>query len=380
MSPEGTHVNFRSGDAIPVASLVERHQPLVDGSRPKDLRLRIAKGLLPAAIEDLVPTVCFLSHDPDREVRQAARDTISTMPDDQLLPVIQTLADNHVLDAISRILSPMSALVPEVAVNRHTHDATLVYLAGAGSRATCDVIGRNAARALSYTPIVEALFFNPRATQGTVQALLELAVRENVDLDHMPGFRETKAALLGERGARDDGDGTGLDDLEFLSAMEFAFDDSFGDISEEDQETRKMNLQTAILSMSVAQKIRLALVGDSNARKLLIRDPKKMVSLAVLKSPRLTDGEVRNFASKKELPEDVVATIARNRTWTRDYGTRKALLFNPKCPQSMSLNFLRSMVEADVKMISKHRDVPGVIRRAAKRMIEQKEQAKRRRK
>ena len=186
-------------------------------------------------------------------------------------------------------------------------------------------------------------------------------------------------ALLGQRGAQEDKLGTGLDDLDFLSAMEVAFDDSFSGQEGEQEEERKMNLQAAILKMSVAQKIRLALVGDANARKLLVRDPKRMVSLAVLKSPRLTDGEVRLYASKKELGEDVIATISRNRSWTRDYGTRKALIFNPKTPQSVALGFLRSMVESDVKMISKHRDVPGVIRRAAKRLIEKKDEAKRRR-
>jgi hypothetical protein len=378
MSPDGAPISFRSGQQVPVEQLTERHRPLVDPSRPIDFRLRIAKGLLPAAVEDLIPTLCFLTQDPNGGVRSAACDTIRTMPDDQLIPVIQSIANIYVIDGLARTLLAENPLIPELAVNRYTHDSTLVFLAGNGSRRTCDVIGRNAQRALGHTPIVEALFFNPRASQGTVQELLELAVREDIDLDHMPGFRETKAALLGEHGARDDKTGTELDELEFLSAMEFAFDDELGTKAADVEENsgRKVNLQTAIMSMSVAQKIRLSLVGDANARKLLVRDPKKMVAMAVLKSPRLTDGEVRIFATKKELAEEVVATIARNRSWTRDYQVRKALLFNPKCPQSMALAFLRSMVESDIKMIAKHRDVPGGIRRAAKRIIDQKVKAK----
>lgn len=381
MSPDGTQVAFRTGDQIPLEDLYEQHRDLVIPSRPADLRLRIAKGLLPAAIEDLIPTLAYLTNDPAPEVRRAARETLRTMPDDQLVPVLSDTENLYVLDALARSLPPDSPLVPEIGVNRHTHNATLVHLAGTGNRQTCDVVGRNARRALEHTPIIEALFFNQKASQGTVQGLLELAVREEVDLDHMPGFRETKAAILGERGARDDVEGAGLDDIDFLSAMEFAFDDALlaGEEAAEEGGGRALNLQTAILSMSVAQKIRLALVGDANARKLLIRDPKKMVSLAVLKSPRLTDGEVRLFAAKKELAEDVLAHIARNKTYTRDYGVRKALIFNPKCPQALSLGFLRSMVESDIKNISKHRDVPGVIRRAAKRIIDKKADAKKNR-
>jgi len=383
MSPDGAHTVFRSGDAIPIENIVEAHRGLVNSTRPVALRLRIAKGLLPAAIEDLVPTLAFLYHDEEAEVRRAARDTLRTMPPDQIEPVVKELSDRWVIDTMARVLPLDSSLLPELAVNRHTDDATLVHLAGSGNRATCDVIGRNARRALEHTAIIEALFFNPRATQGTVQALIELAVRENVDLDHMPGFRETKAAILGERGARDDSGDTGLDDIEFLSAMEFAFDDNFDDKGEEgeaeEEDGRRLNLQTMLLSMSVAQKIRLALVGDANARKLLVRDPKKMVSSSVLKSPRITDGEIRSYAGKKELSEDVIATIARNRAWTRDYGVRKALIYNPKCPQSMALSFLRSMVDSDVKTISKHRDVPGVVSRAAKRILEKKAEARNRR-
>lgn len=378
MSPDGTQVSFRSGQQVPVEQLTESHRSLVGPECPIDQRLRIAKGLLPAAIEDLIPTLCFLTQEANGGVRTAARETIRTMPDDQITPVIKSVENIYVIDSLARVMAPENPLVTELAVNRFTDDSTLVFLAGNGSRRTCDVIGRNAQRALSYTPIVEALFFNPRATHGTVQALLELAVRENLDLDHMPGYRETKAALLGERGATDDIVGSGLDELEFLSAMEFAFDDALGIKAEEGEEKsgRKVNLQTAIMSMSVAQKIRLSLVGDANARKLLVRDPKKMVAMAVLKSPRLTDGEVRIFATKKELGEEVVAMIARNRSWTRDYQVRKALVFNPKCPQALALGFLRSMVESDIKMLSKHRDVPGIIRRAAKRIIDQKVKAR----
>ncbi len=376
MSPDTSQLRFRSGDRIPVEALNAQHRPLVDATRPIALRMRIAQGLLPAAFEDLVATVAFLTHDPEREVALLAGATLRDMPEDQLMGVVRTGDNAWVLDTLARTFDAESALVPELAVNRHTDDATLVHLAGSGGRRTCDVIGRNAARALAHTPIIEGLFFNPRASQGVVQGLLELAVREQVDLDHMPGFRETRMALLGEAGGLGGGDAGGLDDIDFMSAMELAFDDGmFGGLTEETEEgeERKKNLQTALLSMSVAQKIRLALVGDANARKLLIRDPKKLVSLAVLKSPRVTDGEIRMFASKKEIAEDIIATIARIRSWTRDYGTRKALIYNPKCPQAIALSFLRTLVANDIKTISKHRDVPGVVRRAAKRMIEKKQ-------
>ena len=372
---------FRSGDRVPIESLHAQHQKLVGPDRPSELRLRVARGLLPAAVEDLIPTICYLARDPSQAVRSAARQTLSSFPEDQLMPVVQATTNVAVIDTLARSLSVGSPMIPELAVNAHTHNATLVHLAGSGNRETCDVLGQSAARTLAHTPIIEALFFNPRASQSTVQNLLELAVRENVDLDHMPGFRETKAALFGNKRDRDES--TGLGEVEFLSVMQASFDDGAkaeGKAEEKEEEGKNVSLQTAILSMSVAQKIRLAVTGDANARKLLIRDPKKMVSLAVLKSPRLTDGEVRKFAARKDLAEDVVTMIARNRAWTRDYTIRKYLTFNPKLPFSVAVGFLRALIEADVKKLSKDRDAQPMIRRAAKQILEKKEKAKKKKK
>lgn len=374
MNAPSAPIIFTSGDPVPIDRLVEAHRRLVDPSRPSELRQRIARGLLPSTMQDLVPTLAYLCHDPVAGVKSAAIETLAAMDTDELSGIISELADPHVLDTLGRVLSHEQEPALRVVTNRHTTDPTLVYLAGAGTMRICDTIGRNAVRCLAHPPLIEALYFNPKAPQGAVQNLIELAVREKVDLDHMPGFIETRAALMGERGAEDDGV-VGLDELEFLSALDqaaFDFDGEGG----EDEEARKMSLQGMLLQMSVAQKIRLALVGDANARKLLIRDPKKMVALAVMKSPRLTDGEVKIFAANKALAEEIISFIARRRSWTKDYSIRRALILNPKTPAAIALGFLRTMGKADMKMIAKNRDISPLISRQAARVID-KEQEKR---
>ena len=146
------------------------------------------------------------------------------MPADELAAVIGDLPSPNVLDTLARTLPNDIEPTMRVATNRATADATLLYLAGVGGARLSDTIGRNAVRCLAHPPLIEALFFNPKAPQGVVQNLLELAVRENLPLDHMPGYAEVRSALLGERRFEVD-DSPGLEEIDFLTAMDFAFDE-----------------------------------------------------------------------------------------------------------------------------------------------------------
>lgn len=374
---------FVSGAAMPLSSVVESHRQFVDIKKPTALRERVAKGLLPASFDDLLPTVAFLLHDPEASVREAAKETISTAPEDEITRVVKASTDVALLDTLARRV-PIGPAVRAAALNRHALNETLVHLAGSGDRSICDIVGRNAERALNHPALIEALFFNPQAPQGIVQHLIELAVRHDLPLDHMPGYREMRTALLGESASEDDDDLTALDDIEFFSALEMALDHDAelvtGGEKHEEKEESNRSLQAQIANMSVAQKIRLALVGDATARKLLVRDPKKMVSSAVLKSPRLTDGEIKNFAMNKSLGDDIIKEIARNKKWLRDYAIRKAIVMNPKTPLSISMTLLRTLSVKDIKTVSKSREVTGAVARMAKTHLTKLEQAKRRKK
>jgi hypothetical protein len=51
----------------------------------------------------------------------------------------------------------------------------------------------------------------------------------------------------------------------------------------------------SIVKMNIPQKIRLALVGNQEARNLLIHDPNKVIALAVMRNPRLSEDEVMMY-------------------------------------------------------------------------------------
>jgi len=48
------------------------------------------------------------------------------------------------------------------------------------------------------------------------------------------------------------------------------------------------------------------------SKESLIRNPVKMISLAILKNPRITENEILKYAQQKNLSEDVILGIAKH--------------------------------------------------------------------
>src|SRR5581483_6360918 len=67
-----------------------------------------------------------------------------------------------------------------------------------------------------------------------------------------------------------------------------------------------------IARMSVRERIQLAVKGTKEERFILIRDGARLVSSAVLNSPKLTEAEVEYFASMKNVSDTVLREISRN--------------------------------------------------------------------
>jgi hypothetical protein len=79
--------------------------------------------------------------------------------------------------------------------------------------------------------------------------------------------------------------------------------------------------------------------------------------------------EVKTFARDKSLPDEIIRTIANNKEWTRSYQIRHALVLNPKTPATLSLHYLRTLSQKDIKNLAHDKDVPGLIQRQAKQLM-----------
>ena len=124
-----------------------------------------------------------------------------------------------------------------------------------------------------------------------------------------------------------------------------------------------------IAAMTVAQRIGLAMKGSREERAILIRDPNKIVAVAVLSSPKMTETEIESIAKMASISDEILRIIANSRAWTKRYGIVAALARNPKTPVAISMNLLARLTERDLRSISADRNVPEVLRITARQKI-----------
>ncbi len=125
--------------------------------------------------------------------------------------------------------------------------------------------------------------------------------------------------------------------------------------AEEDADPQSITQRLALLG--VAGRMKAAFKGSKSERAILIRDPNKLVSAAVLSSPKLSDSEVENFAKLANVSEETLRTIGMNRAWIKNYGVVAALTRNPKTPLAVSMRFVQRLTERDLKMIALDRNL-----------------------
>ena len=127
--------------------------------------------------------------------------------------------------------------------------------------------------------------------------------------------------------------------------------------------------------MSVVEKIKAALTGNMETRSLLVRDSNKIVSRAVLQSPKISETEAESYASAKNVNEEVLRLIALNRKFMKSYAVIRALVNNPRAPIDVTMPLMGRINERDLKGLSQNRNIPDVIRGLATKAIKQKEEA-----
>ena len=137
-----------------------------------------------------------------------------------------------------------------------------------------------------------------------------------------------------------------------------------------DQQQKR--LLQAVGDMTVVEKIKLARFGNTEARALLIRDRNRLVALAAVQSPKLTEKEVVGWAKARQLSDDVIRAIATTRAWTRLYVVRHALASNPRTPLKDALRFVQTLNDRDLKALMKSRDVPSPVNQTARKLVMRK--------
>jgi len=121
--------------------------------------------------------------------------------------------------------------------------------------------------------------------------------------------------------------------------------------------------------LNVADKMKAAMKGTKEERAILVRDPNKLVSVAVLSSPKLTESEVEQFAKMANVSEEVLRIIGMNRAWIKNYGVIAALTRNPKTPLAVSMRFVQRLTDRDLKMAALDRNLQEPLKQLVRKRL-----------
>jgi hypothetical protein len=135
------------------------------------------------------------------------------------------------------------------------------------------------------------------------------------------------------------------------------------------QEKISESLYGQIMQMSVSEKVKLATIGNREARNILIKDTNRIILSAVINSPKLSEDDVLMYASNRSLADEVIKLIALKKEFLQNYKIKLALVTNPKTPAAISLKLLNYVMEKDLRSISKNRNVNPLISRQAIRVL-----------
>ena len=337
----------------------------IDPTSPKPLRGMAAKGLVPMGPSQLCTSLFILAFDDDAEIAAQARTTVAGLPD-RILAV--ALRDNglepQTLDFLAEALADKEPYLEFICLNTTATDETVSRIASRASAKLSDTISQNQLRLLRHEPLLRALLANASATQATRDSVADFAVRSGVTLPDVPALVEAHRRIFGD-----------APPPEVPTAAEVAdeFQVAEGDEQAPMEEAKRRNLTQRVMIMTVSQKIKLAMLGNKEARTILLRDSNKLVAMAAIQSPRITEGEVNMMAGNKVAQEDVLRFIYSSRDWLKFYAIKLALVKNPKVPLGIAMKFMGTLQEVDVRELSKSKSVPGTIVNTARQMLNKRE-------
>ena len=139
--------------------------------------------------------------------------------------------------------------------------------------------------------------------------------------------------------------------------------------STENGEEPRTGAAQRMASLTVAERMKCAMKGTKEERAVLIRDPNKLVSVAVLSSPKLNESEVEAFSKMANVSEEVLRIIGMNRGWTKNYSVVAGLTKNPKTPLGISMKFVQRLNDRDLKLIALDRNIQEPLKLAIRKRL-----------
>lgn len=322
---------------------------------PRESRLLAARGEAGLAGRDLCLVLFYLCHGTDVEIRNAGVLTLRKEPSASLA-MVAAMEDlpEKMLHFLAQVRGNDPAVLAALLGNRALAAETIAFLLERTPRGLLPLLFACKERWQSVPESVTALLRNPQLTPEE---------RATYEPQLPPEVAEAEAAFAA--GDEDEVD-TEAESAEELPAEE-------DDVPVDEENFSKYQLA---LEMGVSEKIKMALTGDKEWRSIFFKDANKLVNTAVLKNPRITDGEVLAVAKSKTTSEELIRIILLNKEWMKNPAIKTALVTHPKTPIPSALRFMSILSEKDLKTLAKSKGVSQIIVNNARRMVSEKAKKK----
>ncbi len=142
------------------------------------------------------------------------------------------------------------------------------------------------------------------------------------------------------------------------------------------EEPERISIIQKIARMTVGERVQLAVKGSKDERFVLIRDGSKVVSLAVLESPKLSEAEMEQFAAMKNVQQSVLRAMAGKRRFMKQYAVIRQLANNPRMPLDVALTLIPHLLSNDLHSLSKNKNVGDTLRKLALKLYKEKTEKK----
>jgi hypothetical protein len=384
---------------------------LIEGSAPRPAQLTASRGVLPLPQIDLLEVLVTFSEGTDAELKNNAIATLASQNADSLRTTMSSIEAAPKVLAYFAGRGDLPASVHEAIItNARTPPTAIVRFATATQDGNLlELISLNQQLLIQNPAIIDAIIRNtyrtPEAERRAAETRREFFEKERgaqqIANELRARGKEAAAEFFEQAEIAVDQDGTGLSAedaillAELIEVPDRETDDSWlsleyieeiyeetdeqrkatigkilGELQAEDDEvsTERVSMINRIMKMGVKDRVKLGMKGDREARNILIRDPNRLVSTAVVNNPRITEQEVEMISSMRSISEEILRNIAINRQWSRSYGVMHALARNPRTPLANVVTILSRLQMRDLIAITKNRNVSDAVRRQATRL------------
>ena len=364
---------------IDVTTPSAQSQKILAPATPAKVKEMAARGIAPGVKPaELLTIIVALGQAGEEAVRAAAEKTLSALPQPLVKASLDADLPAATIDELARRLADDAEVVARLLRMPQVALETVEHLARNGNEATTEVVATNEERLLGHPRIVELLYFNKHTRASTVDRMVELMTRHGIELQGIPAWKEVAQAIEGELIA-EPADEPLPDDLLFKEATELAErlaaesddEDTHAETDEgvEELKNKFLPLYQKLANMPIGQRIRRAQLGTREERMLLVRDSNRIVATAAVRSPAMQENEVMLLSRNRNLSDDVIRVIASTPEWLKSYSIKRNLVENPKTPVMIASRLVEQLREADLRKVSRSKNVTGPVQEAARRHL-----------